>query len=249
MACALVAHDRSSEVHQTYNNRASVLCLAAAEERNVLAELAEQISASGKALVQFASRCDSVEPSVSESAAADMLIMTPNSCRRLFPRDGDVPLRAVRMLGKPILFLHGEAMGSVARLRHGAAVAAVSLSERSRQVVDRAAWLAAALSAPVRIVHVVDALHDFSRPDNLMGLSCACELLGRSAACGATHPEVRVCHGSICEALTRTVLRDARFLALGVDPIESPSTDAMLQQIVKECTCPILLVPTASEKL
>jgi len=159
----------------------------------------------------------------------------------------------VRTLEKPILFLHSDRVEALTKRNEGSAIAAVSLSERSRQVVDSAASLASALGASLRVLHVVDAQHNFSRPDSLMGLFCACEILGRSASRAGGVPEVKVCDGSLCDAFTRSELREASFLALGVDQIEgqedSAATDDMLEQIVRNAPCAVLLIPTRSGHL
>jgi hypothetical protein len=95
-------------------------------------------------------------------------------------------------------------------------------------------------------------MHDFSRPDNLMGLACACELLGRSTHLGLAHSEAKVCYGSISSALTKSNFSDAAFLAIGVDAIkgskDDAATEAMLEQIIKEAPCPVLLVPTSTKQ-
>jgi hypothetical protein len=182
--------------------------------------------------------------------SVDLLIMTHRYCRRFSPVGRNVALRAARVLGKPILLLSGDAIESAFKFKNNTAVAAVSLSEHSRAVVETTARLAGALSCSVRVLHIVDALHDVSRPDNLMSLMCSCELLGRSVVSSSTTSEVRYSRGSVGEALSRHDLGEVCFLALGVDPAgeikDGSIPEAMLHQIMEDAPCPILLVPTSS---
>jgi nucleotide-binding universal stress UspA family protein len=180
---------------------------------------------------------------------ADLIVMTTAFNRSIALGSQDLASRAVRLLGKPILYLHADQRSSEAtRSRTGPAVAAVSLSERSIKVVQLAAQHAEALESSLTVVHIVDSLHDFSRPDNLMSLMGACEILGKSVAQSTIRTSSRLTHGAVADVLTQSdFLNDASFLALGVDLQESKSdaekSDALQEMIVRNAPCPVLLVP------
>jgi hypothetical protein len=273
MACAVFSPAPSSNATWKLNGRTILLCLDRSDDETVLLALARRAAGEslGEVHLRYASEirgeglageralhdtqaicCDEQSIKSLKHDAPELLIMTHRFCLRLGRAWKKVPLKAVRVTEAPILLLRGASMGEVEEPRNGEAVAAVSLSERSRQVVDSAASLASALSCTVRVLHLVDAMHDFSRPDNLMGLACACELLGRSTHLGLAHSEAKVCYGSISSALTKSNLSDAAFLAIGVDAIQGSkddaATEAMLEQIIKEAPCPVLLVPTSTKQ-
>jgi hypothetical protein len=185
----------------------------------------------------------------SPSQDADLIVMTTAFNRSIALGSQDLAPRAVRLLGKPILLLRADQIPSGAmQSQTGPAVAAVSLSERSIQVVQLAAQYAEALKSSLTVVHIVDRCHDFSRPDNLMSLMCACEILGKSVAQPTIRTFSRLTYGAVADVLTQSdFLNDASFLALGVDLQESQSdaaeSDALQETIVRNAPCPVLLVP------
>jgi hypothetical protein len=180
---------------------------------------------------------------------ADVIVMTTAFNRSIAPGIQDQASRAVRLLGKPVLLLRADEISSGAAQSHsGPAVAAVSLSERSVQVVQLAARYAETLESSLTVVHIVDSRHDFSRPDNLMSLMGACEILGRSVAQSTIQTYSQLTYGTVAGILTQSdFLNNASFLALGVDLHESQSdaaeSDVLQETIVQNAPCPVLLVP------
>jgi nucleotide-binding universal stress UspA family protein len=181
---------------------------------------------------------------------ADLVVMTKAFNSSMTFGSQDLASRAVRLLRKPILFIRGEGVALPALQNHiGPAVAAVSLSERSHQVVQEAAHYAGTLGSGLSVVHVVDILHDFSRPDNLMGLMCACEMLQESVTHSGLKVDCRLSYGAVPEVLTKAeFVKDAPFLALGVnlneDQADAAESDALRERIVRNAPCPVLLIPT-----
>lgn len=186
---------------------------------------------------------------LSSHREADVIVMTTSFSASIALCSQALASQAVRLLRKPILFLRAD-QGSEATQDHtGPAVAAVSLSERSSPVVQHAAKYAETLGSSLTVVHVVDSLHDFSRPDNLMSLMCACEILGKSVARSGLRTYSQLTHGTIADVLTKAdFISDASFVALGVDLSEGPTdaaeSDALRETIVRNAPCPVLLIPT-----
>jgi hypothetical protein len=116
-------------------------------------------------------------------------------------------------------------------------------------VVLYAARCAEALGSALTVVHVIDRLHDFSRPDNLMSLACACETLGKSVAHPHLRTHSRLTHATVADVLTQTdLIGDAPFVALGVDlsetEMEATDSDELREMVVRNAPCPVLLVPS-----
>jgi nucleotide-binding universal stress UspA family protein len=187
---------------------------------------------------------------LSSTREADLIVMTTAFSRSIALCSHASTSRAVRLLGKPILFLQADRRPSAApQNRTGPAVVAVSLSERSMPVVQLAAQYAETLGSSLTVVHVVDSLHDFSRPDNLMSLMCACEILGKSVAQPGLRTYPRLTYGTVADVLTKAdFIGNAPFVALGVDLSEPQSdameSDALRDTIVQSAPCPVLLIPT-----
>lgn len=176
----------------------------------------------------------------------DYILMTTAFSNSVAFGSQSLESRTVRLVRKPILFFRGD---TAVAAGHGCAFAAVSLSERSSQVVKSAADYATKLGAPLNVVHVIDVLHEFSRPDNLMSLMCACELLGNSVAHPGLQTYPRLSYGRVAEVFTRAdLMKDAAFIALGVDLNERRSnnirSDFLRDAVVRNAPCPVLLVPT-----
>jgi hypothetical protein len=186
---------------------------------------------------------------LSSHREADLIVMTTAFSASIALCSQALASRAVRLLRKPILFLRAD-QGSAATQDHtGPAVAAVSLSERSSPVVQHAAKYAETLGSSLTVLHVVDSLHDFSRPDNLMSLMCACETLGKSVAQSGLPTYPRLTHGTVADVLTKAdFISNASFVALGVDLSEgrtdAAESDALRETVVRNAPCPILLIPT-----
>ena len=186
---------------------------------------------------------------LSSHREADLIVMTTTFSASIALCSQALASRAVRLLRKPILFLRADQGPAATRDHAGPAVAAVSLSERSPEVVQRAAEYAESLGSSLTVVHIVDSLHDFSRPDNLMSLMCACETLGKSVARSGLPTSPRLVHGTIADVLTNAdFISDASFVALGVDMSEGPGdaaeSDGLRETIVRNASCPVLLIPT-----
>jgi nucleotide-binding universal stress UspA family protein len=186
---------------------------------------------------------------LSSNREADLIVMTTAFNSSIAPCSKNLASRAVRLLEKPILFVRADHRPGAPQSYTGPAVAAVSLSERSMPVVQYAARCAETLGSALTVVHVVDSLHDFSRPDNLMSLACACETLGKSVAHPHLQTHSRLTHGTVADVLTHTdLIGDAPFVALGVDlsetETEATDSDALREMVVRNAPCPVLLVPS-----
>lgn len=186
---------------------------------------------------------------ISSNREADLILMTTAFSASIAPCSQDVASGAVRLLRKPILFLRADQRSAATQNHTGPAVAAVSLSERSMAVVHHAAQYAETLGSSLTVVHVVDSSHDFSRPDNLMSLMCACETLGKSVAQPSLRTYPRLTYGTVADVLTKAdFISNASFVALGVDLDEGQSdameSDALRDTIVQNAPCPLLLIPT-----
>lgn len=187
---------------------------------------------------------------LSSDREADLIVMTTAFSRSIALCSHAFTSGAVRLLRKPILFLQADRRPSAAlQNRTGPAVVAVSLSERSMPVVQHAAEYAETLGSSLNLVHVIDSLHDFSRPDNLMSLMCACETLGKAVAQPSLRTYPRLTYGTVAEVLTKAdFIGNAPFVALGVDLSEpqgdAMESDALRDTIVQSAPCPVLLIPT-----
>jgi hypothetical protein len=180
---------------------------------------------------------------------ADLILMTTAFSASNALCSQDLASGAVRLLRKPIFFLRADQRSVSTQNQTGPAVAAVSLSERSMPVVQHAAQYAETLGVSLTVVHIVDSLHDFSRPDNLMSLMCACETLGKSVAQPGLRTYPRLTYGTVADVLTKAdFIGNASFVALGVDLSEDQSdameSDALRDTIVQNAPCPVLLIPT-----
>jgi hypothetical protein len=180
---------------------------------------------------------------------ADLIVMTTAFSASIALCSQALASRAVRLLQKPILFLRADQGPAATQDHTGPAVAAVSLSERSSPVVQHAAQCAETLGSSLSVVHVIDSLHDFSRPDNLMSLMCACETLGKSVGTLGLQTYPRITHGTVADVLTKAdFIADASFVTLGVDLSEGQAdameSDALRETVVRNAPCPVLLVPT-----
>jgi hypothetical protein len=186
---------------------------------------------------------------LSSHREADVIVMTTTFSASIALCSQAPASHAVRLLRKPILFLRAD-QGPAADQDHaGPAVAAVSLSERSSPVVQHAAHYAETLGSTLAVVHIVDSLHDFSRPDNLMSLMCACELLARSVGRRGLQAFPRLTHGNMADVLTKgRFIENAPFVALGVDlndpQSEADKSDTVREIVVRNAPCPVLLIPT-----
>ena len=183
---------------------------------------------------------------------ADLIVMTTTFSGSIAFGSQNLASRAVRLLQKPVLFVRADQVPVAAPPKHTeAAVAAVSLSERSAQVVQSAAKYASTFGTALIVAHTVDILHDCSRPDNLMSLMCACEMLARSVGRPGLQSFPRLTHGNVAEVLTKgRLIENAPFVALGVDlnapQSEADKSDTVRETIVRNAPCPVLLIPTAA---
>lgn len=186
---------------------------------------------------------------LSSNREADLILMTTAFSASIALCSQELASGAVRLLRRPIFFLRADQRSSSTQNQTGPAVAAVSLSERSMPVVQHAAQYAETLGVSLTVVHIVDSLHDFSRPDNLMSLMCACETLGKSVAQAGLRTYPRLTYGTVADVLTKAdFIGNASFVALGVDLSEGQSdameSDALRDTIVQNAPCPVLLIPT-----
>ena len=186
---------------------------------------------------------------LSSNREADLILMTTAFSASIALCSQDLASGAVRLLRKPIFFLRADQRSASTQNQTGPAVAAVSLSERSMPVVQHAAQYAETLGVSLTVVHIVDSLHDFSRPDNLMSLMCACETLGKSVAQPGLRTYPRLTYGTVADVLTKAdFIGNASFVALGVDLSEGQSdameSDALRDTVVQNAPCPVLLIPT-----
>lgn len=187
---------------------------------------------------------------ISSDREANLIVMSTAFSRSIALCSHAFTSQAVRLVRKPILFLQADRQPSaIMQNRTGPVVAAVSLSERSIPVVQHAAQYAETLGSSLTVVHVIDSLHNFSRPDNLMSLMCACETLGKAVAQPGLRVYPRLTYGTVADVLTKAdFIGSAPFVALGVDLSEGQSdameSDAMRDTIVQNAPCPVLLIPT-----
>jgi hypothetical protein len=183
---------------------------------------------------------------------ADLIVMTTTFSGSIAFGSQNLASRAVRLLRRPILFVRADQLPAAAPEKHTeAAVAAVSLSERSAQVVQGAAKYASTFGTALMVAHAVDSLHDCSRPDNLMSLMCACEMLARSVGRPGLQTFPRLTSGNVADVLTKSkFIENAPFVALGVDlndpQSEADKSDTVRETIVRNAPCPVLLIPTAA---
>jgi hypothetical protein len=180
---------------------------------------------------------------------ADLIVMTTAFSASIALCSQAFASLAVRLLRTPILFLRADRRSAATQNHTGPAVVAISLSERSSPVVQQAARFAETVGSSLTVLHVIDSLHNFSRPDNLMSLMCACETPGKSVARSGlrTHPQLT--HGTIADVLTKAdFINNASFVALGVDLSEGQSdameADALRETTVRNAPCLVLLIPT-----
>lgn len=183
---------------------------------------------------------------------ADLIVMTSTFSGSIAFGSQNLASRAVRLLRKPILFVRADQVPTAVPPQHTeAAVAAVSLSERSAQVVQSAAKYASTFGTALIVAHAVDSLHNRSRPDNLMSLMCACEMLARSVGRPGLQTFPRLTYGNVSDVLTKAkFVENASFVALGVDlndlQSEADRSDTLRESIVRNAPCPVLLIPTAA---
>jgi hypothetical protein len=180
---------------------------------------------------------------------ADLILMTTAFSASIALCSQDLASGAVRLLGKPIFFLRADQRSASTQNQTGPAVAAVSLSERSMPVVQHAARYAETLGVSLTVLHIVDSLHDFSRPDNLMSLMCACETLGKSVTQPGLRISPRLTYGTVADVLTKAdFIGNGSFVALGVNLSEGHNdameSDTLRDTIVQNAPCPVLLIPT-----
>lgn len=148
-----------------------------------------------------------------------------------------------RRLQTPVLFVRADETYALLP-EDRSAVACISLQDGSRELVRTAARMADWLDSSLQILHAVDPVHDYSRPDNLMSVLCGCEILARCV--GAT---ARLTFGSLPDELRQQEeQKRLSFIAIGVamndSAFEAVQTDRWRDSLIAQLASPALLVPT-----
>ena len=131
----------------------------------------------------------------------------------------------------------------------GLIVAAVSMSTSSHQIAHASGQLGKLLNKPLTILHVVDVSHEFSRPNNLSGVECECQLLGNWASAQDVATTAKVAYGPVGEVITRFATQDdAELIVMGLDMDEVGQelqrSDELRRFVLMAAPCPVLFLPT-----
>ena len=158
-------------------------------------------------------------------------------------------VQMARQFQRPVIACGPLCMHNNDRACQGPVLAAVPMHDSKKQIVHASGAIGALLHVPLTILHAADIEHEFSRPDNLAGVACECQLLVDWMTERGMSTVAEVACGPVVDVVTRFAEKmNASLIVLGVDleerDREAVTSDNLRKHILMAAPCPILFVPT-----